>query len=348
MYGFLIAIGVVLLISILWMIYRIQTLVSVVKGSDKKRVTGANRINAFLLMTFLVVMGTLLFWYSFKEFDNYQLPIASEHGIVTDRLFWITTAITGAVFLVTHILLFWFGYKYQYDEKRKAAYYPDNNTLEVIWTLVPALVLTVLVLTGWKAWSDITSPAPENAHKVEIMGYQFAWEIRYAGRDGQLGEYDYRLINATNSMGINFQDKNALDDFPSPVIVIPKGEPVLFMIRARDVLHSVFVPHMRLKMDAVPGMPTRFWFVPNKTTAEMREETGNPDFEFELACAELCGVGHFSMKRIITVVEPAEYQKWMAEQSTFIQQDPDLIADLPDDLKELAAIQLSETNNNSK
>lgn len=348
MYGFLIAIGVVLLISILWMIYRIQTLVSVVKGSDKKRVTGSNRINAFLLMTFLVVMGALFFWYSFKEFDNYQLPIASEHGIVTDRLFWITTAITGAIFLVTHVLLFWFSYRYQFDEKRKAAFYPDNNRLEVVWTLVPALVLTVLVLTGWKAWSDITAPAPENAHKVEIMGYQFAWEIRYAGKDGQLGEYDYRLINATNSMGVNFQDKNALDDFPSPTIVVPKGEPVLFMIRARDVLHSVYVPHMRLKMDAVPGMPTRFWFVPNKTTEEMREETGNPDFEYELACAEVCGVGHFAMRRVITVVEPAEYQKWMAEQSTFIQQDPDLIADLPDDLKELAAIQLSETNNNLK
>src|SRR5690554_2664571 len=113
MYGFRIAIGVVLLISILWMVYRIQTLVSVVKGSDKKWVTGANRINAFLLMVFLVVMGALLFWYSIKEFDNYQLPIASDHGIVTDRLFWITTAITGAVFLVTHVLLFWFGYKYQ-------------------------------------------------------------------------------------------------------------------------------------------------------------------------------------------------------------------------------------------
>jgi len=326
------------------MVYRIQTLVSVVKGSDKKVATGSNKINAMLMLVFLIGMGGLMFWYSIKEFDNYQLPIASDHGVVTDRLFWITMAVTGAVFLITHVLLFWFGYKYQYDEKKRAAYYPDNNKLEVIWTLVPALVLTVLVLTGWKAWSDITAPAPENAHVVEILGYQFAWEIRYPGKDRQLGEYDYRLINATNSRGINFSDQKALDDFGAQNIVIPKGEPVLLMIRARDVLHSVFVPHMRIKMDAVPGMPTRFWFVANKTTAEMREELGNAEFEYELACTELCGSGHFSMKKIVTVLEPDEYQKWFAEQATFIQQDPDLIADLPEDLKELAAIQISESN----
>ncbi|HLW21289.1 MAG TPA: cytochrome c oxidase subunit II [Cyclobacteriaceae bacterium] len=344
MYGFLIAIGVVLLISIIWMVYRLQTLVSVVKGSDKKIATGSNKINAMLMLVFLIGMGGLMFWYSIKEFDNYQLPIASDHGVITDRLFWITMAVTGAVFLITHVLLFWFGYKYQYDEKKRAAYYPDNNKLEVIWTLVPALVLTVLVLTGWKAWSDITAPAPENAHVVEVLGYQFAWEIRYPGKDRQMGEYDYRLINATNSRGINFSDQKALDDFGAQNIVIPKGEPVLLMIRARDVLHSVFVPHMRIKMDAVPGMPTRFWFVANKTTAEMREEVGNADFEYELACAELCGSGHFSMKKIITVLEPDEYQKWYAEQATFIQQDPDLLANLPDDIKELAAIQISESN----
>src|SRR5690606_19032382 len=287
-------------ISIVWMVYRIQTLVSVVKGSDKKVATGSNKINAMLMLVFLIGMGGLMFWYSIKEFDNYQLPIASDHGVVTDRLFWITMAVTGAVFLITHVLLFWFGYKYQYDEKKRAAYYPDNNKLEVIWTLVPALVLTVLVLTGWKAWSDITAPEPENAHVVEILGYQFAWEIRYPGKNRQLAEYDYRLINATNSRGINFSEQKALDDFVAQNIVIAKGDHVLLMIRARDVLHSVFVPHMRIKMDAVPDMPTRFWFVANKTTAEMSEEFGNAEFEYELACTELCGSGHFSMKKIVT------------------------------------------------
>ncbi len=342
MYGFLIGVGVLLLLSIIWMVYRIQTLVSVVKGSDKKIASSSNKINALLFVLFMIGSGILMFWYSIKEFDNYQLPIASEHGVVTDNLFWITMAVTGLIFLVTHVLLFIFPYKYQYKEDRKASFYPDNNKLEIIWTTVPGVVLAVLVFTGWMAWSDITAPAPENAHVVEIMGYQFAWEVRYPGADNVLGDYDYRLITALNSHGVDFTDVNSIDDFPSPKVVIPKGEPVLFKIRARDVLHSVFAPHMRLKMDAVPGMPTRFWFVPTKTTAEMRAELGNPEFEYEIACTEICGRGHFSMKKVIEVVEPAEYQAWLSEQQSFIKQNPALAENLPAELKELAEIQISE------
>ncbi|WP_154852261.1 cytochrome c oxidase subunit II [Cyclobacterium xiamenense] len=342
MYGLLISIGVLLLILVIWMVYRIQTLISVAKGSDKKIATTSNKVNAALFMVFLIGAGGLMVWYSIKEFDNYQLPIGSEHGIVTDRLFWITMAVTGFIFILTHILLFWFSYHYQYKENKRAAYYPDNNKLEIIWTLVPAVVLAVLVISGWKAWSDITGPAPEDAHVVEIMGYQFAWDIRYPGADNQLGDYDYRLTTAMNSRGIDFTDKNSFDDFPAQNVVIPKGEPVLFKIRARDVLHSVFAPHMRLKMDAVPGMPTRFWFVPNKTTAEMRAELGDEEFEYEIACTEVCGSGHFSMRKTITVVEPDEYRKWMAEQTPFIKSNPDLVVDLPADLKELADIYINE------
>jgi len=245
-------------------------------------------------------------------------------------------AVTGFIFILTHILLFWFPYKYQYRTDRKAAYYPDNNKLEVIWTLVPAVVLALLVISGWRAWTDITDPAPEGAHQVELMGYQFAWEIRYPGKDNILGDFDYRLINASNSRGIDFSDQNSRDDFPSQTVVIPKGEPVIFKIRARDVLHSVFAPHMRLKMDAVPGMPTRFWFVPTKTTAEMRVELGNEEFEYEIACTEVCGSGHFSMRRVITVVEPEEYRKWYSEQKTFVDTNPSLVMDMPIVEKELA------------
>lgn len=338
MYAFLIAVGALLLLSVVWMVYRIQTLVSVVKGSDRKIASGSNKVNAFLFLVFMVGAGALMFWYSIKEFNNYQLPIASEHGVITDELFWITMAVTGVVFLITHVLLFVFPYKYQYKEGRKAAFYPENHKLELIWTAVPGVVMAGLVISGWMAWSDITAPAPEKAHVVEIMGYQFAWDVRYPGKDNVLGDYDYRLINASNSHGIDFTDKNSIDDFPSPKVVIPKGEPVLFKIRARDVLHSVFAPHMRLKMDAVPGMPTRFWFVPTKTTAEMRAELKDPEFEYEIACTEICGRGHFSMKKVIEVVEPAEYQKWLAEQKSFLQQNPSLAEGLKTEKKELAGI----------
>lgn len=336
MYGFLIAIGVVLLLSVIWMVYRIQTLISVAKGSDKKIQTTSNRVNAALFVVFLVGTFGLMTWYSIKEFSNYQLPIASEHGVITDRLFWVTMAVTGFIFILTHILLFWFPYKYQYKTDRKASYYPDNNKLEVIWTLVPAVVLALLVISGWRAWTDITDPAPDGAHEIELLGYQFAWEIRYPGKDNILGDFDYRLINASNSRGIDFSDQNSRDDFPSQTVVIPKGEPILFKIRARDVLHSVFAPHMRLKMDAVPGMPTRFWFVPTKTTAEMRAELGDEDFEYEIACTEVCGSGHFSMRRVITVVEPDEYRKWFSEQKSFVESNPSLVLDLQVEEKELA------------
>jgi cytochrome c oxidase subunit 2 len=343
MYGLLIAIGTIILLSIIWMVYRIQTLVTVVKGSDKKIASGSNKVNAMMFVIFLVGTGALFFWYSYKEFDNYHIPIASEHGVQTDQLFWITMGVTGVVFLITHILLFWFPYKYQYDEKKRADFYPHNNKLEVIWTVVPAFVLALLVIGGWKAWSDITAPAPKNSHVIEIMGYQFAWEVRYPGTDNVLGEYDFRLINSANNIsGVDFTDRNSFDDFTSPIIMIPKGEPVEFKIRARDVLHSVFAPHMRLKMDAVPGMPTRFWFTATKTTEEMRTELNNPDFIYELACTEICGIGHHSMKKIITVVEPEEYRKWMADQKPYIVNDPALVENLPADLKELAEIAISE------
>jgi cytochrome c oxidase subunit II len=336
MYGLLIAIGVVLLLSVIWMVYRIQTLISVAKGSDKKIETTSNKVNAVLFVIFLVGTFGLMTWYSIKEFSNYQLPIASEHGVITDRLFWITMAVTGFIFILTHILLFWFPYKYQYRADRRASYYPDNNKLEVIWTLVPAVVLALLVISGWRAWTDITDPAPDGAHEVELLGYQFAWEIRYPGKDNILGDFDYRLINASNSRGIDFSDQNSRDDFPSQTVVLPKGEPVLFRIRARDVLHSVFAPHMRLKMDAVPGMPTRFWFIPTKTTAEMRAELGDEEFEYEIACTEVCGSGHFSMRRVITVVEPEEYRKWFSEQKTFVDSNPSLVLDFQINEKELA------------
>ncbi|HSI78648.1 MAG TPA: cytochrome c oxidase subunit II [Lunatimonas sp.] len=336
MYGFLIAIGVVLLLSVIWMVYRIQTLISVAKGSDKKIQTTSNKVNAALFVVFLVGTFVLMTWYSIKEFSNYQLPIASEHGVVTDRLFWITMAVTGFIFILTHILLFWFPYKYQYRTDRRASYYPDNNKLEVIWTLVPAVVLALLVISGWRAWTDITDPAPEGAHEIELLGYQFAWDIRYPGKDNILGDFDYRLINASNSRGVDFSDQNSRDDFPAQTVVIPKGEPVLFKIRARDVLHSVFAPHMRLKMDAVPGMPTRFWFIPTKTTAEMRAELGDEEFEYEIACTEVCGSGHFSMRRVITVVEPEEFRKWISEQKSFVESNPSLVLDLPIEEKKLA------------
>jgi cytochrome c oxidase subunit 2 len=338
MIGFSIVVGIFFILVILLLIFRLHTLVNVMKQSDKKAGSGVNKINAALFMVFLIVGFILLFWYSIKNYDLYQLPIASEHGIITDRLFWITTAITGVVFIITHILLFYFSYRYQHNPKRRAVFFPDNNKLELIWTIVPSFVLTVLVVYGLIVWNKVMSPAPENAEIIEIMGYQFAWKIRYPGKDEKLGAYDFRKIDATNEFGLDFSDRASFDDFTPRVLHLPKGNPVEFRIRARDVLHSVFAPHFRLKMDAVPGMPTSFWFIPTKTTAEMRVETGNPEFNYEIACTEICGRGHFTMRLLVVVDEPEVYENWKTEQQPWLSKNPEYMANVPDNLKEVAMI----------
>ncbi len=339
MFELIIGVGIVLLIAIILTILRIVRLVNVARGSEKQNVSSSNKVNGLLLLLFLFIGGGAMTWYSIAEFETYTIPIASEHGIVTDRLFWITMIVTGIVFVITHIFLFYFSWKYQYKKDSKALYYPDNSKLEVIWTVIPAIVLSILVFSGWKAWTDITAKAPDDAEVVEVMGYQFGWEFRYPGQDAQLGDYDYRLIDPLNMWGMDFTDRAAFDDFSSGTkMVIPKGKPVLFKIRARDVLHSVFIPEFRLKQDAVPGMPTRFWFVPNKTTMEMREELGNPDFNYYIYCTEICGRGHFSMRKTIEVVEPEAYEQWYAEQKPWLQKNPDYLAKVPSDMKELAVI----------
>ena len=340
MFGLLLVIGIVVLIAIFLLIFRIYTLVNVARGTDKIRVSKSNRVNAFLFLAFLVIFGAWFFYYSFTAYDQYQLPLASVHGDDYESLFWATTWITVAVFVITHILLFVFSFKYQYKEGRRATFYPDNTKLEVIWTIIPAIVLTILVFGGFKVWNQITDAAPEQAEVIEIMGYQFAFAVRYTGEDGKLGNFDYRLIDATNVMGVDFSDRNSFDDIiePATEIYLPKGVPVEVKIRARDVLHSVYLPHFRQKMDAMPGMPTRLWFVPTKTTAEMREELKDPEFNYELACAEICGRGHFSMRKIVVVLEPEEYLKWRREQETFLERFPDFLSNVPAELREFAAV----------
>ena len=338
--SFIIGLAVVLILVILITIFRVSTLVSIVKGDSKKRVvTSLNKVQASLLLAFLIFGIIGFFYYSFGGLeDNFILPIASEHGETTDRLFWITMAITCFVFIVTQIFLFGFAYKYQYGEDRKATFYPHNNTLELVWTAVPAVVLALLILSGLQAWTKITGPAPENSEIIEIMGYQYAWATRYPGSDGELGGFDFMKMDATNQLGIDFTDRASFDDFVPREIHVPKGRPVEFRIRARDVIHSVYQPHFRLQMNAVPGMPTRFWFTASKTTAEMRIETGNPDFEYELVCNKICGFGHFGMKYRIVVDEPDDYDKWYASQDPWLKQNSSYLGQVSDDLREAASI----------
>jgi cytochrome c oxidase subunit II len=342
MFSLLILFGIIFLIAIVVLLIRIQGLIGIVKGK-KKEVTDtdeivnrSNRTNAILLLVFMIAGITIAILFSFGNFSEYFIPIASEHGITTDNLFWITTGITGFVFLLTNILLFYFSYKYRYKKEKKALFYPDNIKLEIAWTLVPAIVLTALVIGGLQTWGSIMGEPPQDSEVVEILGYQFAWRSRYPGLDGELGAHDFRLITPVNEFGLDLSDPASFDDFIPREMYLPVNRPVLLRIRSRDVIHSVFAPHFRLKMDAVPGMTTRFWFIPNKTTAEMRRELNNPDFNYEIACAEICGRGHFSMRMVVVVVEEEEYQNWYLQQRSFLSMNPDLMSQVPENLREQA------------
>lgn len=306
------------------MLFRVQTIVSIVKGHP--RVGFSNKVNAALMLILPIAGVIAAGWYSGIAAKYYLPEAVSIHGKQTDFLFWVAIYIIVAMFLVTNAALFYFAYKYQYKEGRKVTFFYDNAQLEMVWTAVPAIILTVLVLWGNKVWWNMMS-IPEDQKKqalqIEIMGKQFGWYTRYPGKDNKLGRYDFRLIDEVNEFGLDFEDKASEDDFMPKELHIPVGKPVVLNVRARDVLHSVFAPHFRLKMDAVPGMRTQFFFIPTKTTAQMRAELGKPDFNYEIACTEVCGKGHFAMKYIIVVEEEKEFKKWYAEQKPFLENNPE-------------------------
>jgi cytochrome c oxidase subunit II len=334
----IIGLGVVLVLAILFMIFRIGNLVEVVKGK-KEEEHEWNNVNAGLFMVFMIGGLGLFFWYSIKHMGTYEPPVASIHGQITDDLFWITMWVTVFAFTIIFIAMFWFTYAYRYRKDRKAVFFADNHYLEITWTVVPAIVLALLIFKGLRAWNDITGPASREAVIIEVVGKQFNWLARYPGvKDKELGQHNYKLIDPSNEFGLDLRDKNSYDDFKSLTLHIPKGKEVLLKIRAMDVIHSVFLPHFRLKMDAVPGVETHFKFTATKTTQDMRDETGNPNFNYEMACTEVCGKGHFSMRFPVVVEEPEDYEKWMASQESWLKQNPEYLKYVPDNLKEAAMI----------
>jgi cytochrome c oxidase subunit II len=339
MMNLIIGLGVVLIVAILYMVFRIGNLVGLVKGKKEETISW-NTVNAYLMMLFMVAGLGGFFWYSYAHFDSYDLPVASEHGVITDNLFWVTMIITVVAFVIIFVVMFWFTFAYRHQEGRKAAFFSDDHKLEIIWTVIPAIVLALLIFSGLKAWNDITAPASKEAVVVELIGQQFLWTARYPGvKDNQLGQHNYKMIDASNEFGLDLSDKNSFDDFKSLELHLPKGKEIHLKIRAKDVIHSVFLPHFRVKMDAVPGMETTFKFVATKSTADMREETGNANFNYEMACAEICGRGHFSMRFPVFVHDSVEdYEKWMASQEAWLKQNPEYLQRVPPELREAAII----------
>jgi len=313
---YLIAI-VAMIFVVIFQIAKASEYVSVLKGEEKSRKQN-NKINAFLMIAFLIV-GLYGAWYCNELYYGKTLfpqGSASVEGEKIDLMLYITIGVTGTVFVITQVLLFWFAFKYQERDGNKAFYFPHNNKLELLWTTVPAIFLTILVVFGLKFWFKVTGDAPKDSVVVEITGHQFAWDMRYPGKDGKLGKKNYKLYNqpSGNTLAVDFEDPESHDDLHTTEMHLPVGKPIKLVINAMDVIHDVGLSHFRMKMDAVPGIPTTLWFTPKYTTEEMKKRTGNPNFVYEISCDQMCGKGHFSMRGVIVVESEEDYNKWLASQ----------------------------------
>jgi cytochrome c oxidase subunit II len=189
-----------------------------------------------------------------------------------------------------------------------------SNYSEIAVAVVEAIFLFAFSIPLWAARVDRLPPESE-ALVVNVTGEQFAWNIHYPGPDGKFGRTDISLIDVqSNPLGLDRNDPAAKDDVTMlNQLYLPVNKPIIVRLRSKDVIHSFGVPEFRVKQDAVPGLTIPIWFTPNVTTSEMRARTGNAEFQYEIACAQLCGLGHARMRGFVTVMAQDEFQKWLDE-----------------------------------
>lgn len=309
---FLICLGVAVIGKIL-KIYDLSLKIQGKKGLKWNSVMGV------ICLVFLLA-GIYGSYWSFTVQGSMSLPeAASIHGVKIDEMFTVTTVLTMIVFFITQILLFGFLFRYRHSEKRRAHFLPHNNTIEKIWTIAPAIVLTILVVFGFFTWQKIMDTTDNSGDiNIDITGHQFAWELRYPGKDGILGPKDFKLYTAANKLGVNFKKRSSFDDLSVDTMYLPVHKTIRLNIQAQDVIHSVYMPHFRVQLNAVPGLPTFFKFTPTITTAEMRRKTDDPKFEYLVYCNKICGGGHYNMQKVVRVVTEAEYQAWLSRQKPYL------------------------------
>lgn len=343
----LVLIVVVLLAVALWQLTKIFDLTQVGGNVNDTQIANDNdnKVNGYLMFGFLgfIYLTTI---YCLLNYSHFPLigDSASAHGPEVDNLMMISMVLIFFVQTVTQALLHYFAFKYRGKEGQKALYFADNNKLEFIWSIIPAIVLAGLILYGLYAWTNIMfvdEKDEEDAIVIELYAQQFKWEARYAGADNVLGKANVRYIEGVNTLGVDLSDPNAQDDFTSPELHIPKGKRVIFKMRSQDVLHSAYMPHFRAQMNCVPGMVTEFSFIPTLTTAEMRdkpamiEKVANINairakkseklvaegqtaldpytFDYLLLCNKICGASHYNMQMKVVVDTPEDYQNWLKE-----------------------------------
>ncbi len=227
-------------------------------------------------------------------------PAISEHAPALDRQFMLTLVIVGIAFTAAQVGLGWVVWKYRDTaDKSRATYTHGSNKLEVLWTVVTAVIFISLAVMGQSVWASLRlHNAPAGSFTVEVVAQQFSWNFHYAGKDNIFGRTDPSLIDdsALNFIGLDETDPNAKDDAVTSALAIPVNRPVELILRSKDVIHSFWVPPLRFKQDLVPGMAIRVHFTANKVG------------KYELACAELCGQLHFKMKSYMLVLPEEEHR----------------------------------------
>ncbi|MBA2746588.1 MAG: cytochrome c oxidase subunit II [Flavisolibacter sp.] len=358
MTSLLIIIVLVLLAVALWQLTKIFDLTQVGEngeGVDNSQIATDKDNNiqgwlsfGFLAFIYLITIYCIIYYGDLPLMDD----SASLHGIQVDYLMWLTMILIFFVQTITQALLYYFTWKYRGRKEQKALYFADNDKLEFIWSVIPAIVLAGLILYGLYAWTNIMFvDEKEDVLVVELYAKQFQWEARYAGEDNVLGKANVRYIEGINTMGVDLSDPYAQDDITVTELHIPKGRKILFKMRSQDVIHSAYFPHHRAQMNVVPGMVTQFAFEPIYTTNEMRDlpamvekvnrinmirskknvqlaaagETAlDPyTFDFFIACNKICGASHYNMQMKLVVDTPADYAKWLATNATLVQKKKD-------------------------
>jgi len=312
----LIAVVVLLTIAAMVQLVRVNELLSEITNKDTNEVTDEdNNKNGILFL--IIGFGFLAFviW-QMITWDHLLLPPASSvHGAEIDTLMKVSMTLILVVFFALSPMLFYFAYKYRGRKENKAYFFAHNNKLEIVWTVVPTIILTALIIYVLRTWDRAMNPDISEATVIEVYSKQFDWTARYSGTDNILGDANYKLVEGRNTLGVDVNDENSADDIVVREVHLPVNKPVLLKFRSRDVIHSAFLPHFRVQMNCVPGLSTQFAFTPTKTTAEMKESEGE-DFEYVLLCNKICGSAHFNMQMKFIVESEEDYNKWLSSQKT--------------------------------
>jgi cytochrome c oxidase subunit 2 len=255
-----------------------------------------------VIVLVLLVLGSVAFHFWSPWWFT---PLASNWGAI-DTTIEITFWITGFVFVAVNLFLAYCIYRFRHDPQRRAHYEPENKKLETWLTVITSIGVAVMLAPGLVVWADFVNP-PDDATDVEVVGLQWQWNFRLPGEDGVLGEIDSRHVTKNNPFGMNVKDPAGNDDvlISTNELHIPIDKPVKLLLRSKDVLHDFAVPQFRVKMDLVPGMVTYSWFTPTRTG------------KFDVLCMELCGIAHYAMRGYVVVDTQEEYDKWLAQQSTW-------------------------------